>query len=286
MKSPFWYLNNHYVSDRTYNVAVYASALVMAFVGLFPIYWMIQSAFKTRSAILDGVSAYPMPGTFTLENFSVVLSDAVMGYILNTVIVTSGTIALTNVVALVAGYGLARFRFPLKMTFARFLLLGYMFSPIVLALPLYMIWRNLGLLNTHFGLIVALTGISLPFSVWLMWKYIQTIPRSYEESAWIEGASRFRAFRDVVLPQTKPAIIATTLFSFAVAWNDFTIAQILLPRQEATTFAPGVLRLVRQGFEISWAEVMAVSFVMTIPPLLFAYLLQSYLLKGFQVQSL
>jgi multiple sugar transport system permease protein len=144
----------------------------------------------------------------------------------------------------------------------------------------------MGLLNTRIGLIVALTAISMPFSVWLMWKYIQTIPRSMEESAWVVGASRWRGFRDVIIPQSQPAIIAAALFAFALAWNDFTFAQILLPRNEATTFAPGVFRLITQGYDTSWADIMAVSMMMTVPPMLFAYFLQSYLLKGFQIRSL
>jgi multiple sugar transport system permease protein len=81
-------------------------------------------------------------------------------------------------------------------------------------------------------------------------------------------------------------MIATSLFAFAIAWNDFTFAQILLPSQEATTFAPGILRLVYQSYEVSWGDLMAVSLVMTVPPMLFAYFLQGYLLKGFEIRSL
>jgi multiple sugar transport system permease protein len=153
-------------------------------------------------------------------------------------------------------------------------------------LPLFLIWRNLGLLNSYVGMIITLSAVSMPFSVWLMWKYVQTIPEAQEETAWVAGASRFRTFRDIVIPQTRPALVATSLFAFAISWNDFTFAQILLPTQDKTTFAPGMLRLIRQGYEISFAEVMAVSLVMAIPPLLFAYFLQSYLLKGFQIRAL
>jgi multiple sugar transport system permease protein len=279
-------LNDGRISDRTYNTLLYGSALVIAFVGLFPLYWMAQSAFTTRTALLSGVSALPVGDAFTFSNFAVLTSGPVPTYIFNTVVITLGTILLVDVVALIAGYGLARFQWQQKVNFARFLLFGYMFSPIVLGLPLFLIWRNLGLLNTHFGMIIALSAVSMPFSVWLMWKYIQTIPEAQEETAWVVGASRMRAFRDVVIPQTRPALIATSLFAFAIAWNDFTFAQILLPSQEQTTFAPGILRLIRQGYEISYAEIMAVSLVMAIPPLLFAYFLQSYLLKGFQIRAL
>jgi multiple sugar transport system permease protein len=269
-----------------YRLAVGVSAAIIAIVGFFPMYWMAQNSFKTRSAINDEITFFPTPATFTLERFDVVLSSRVFGYIVNSLIVTAGTIALVVVVSLIAGYGLARFEFKGKSYFARVLLFGYMFAPIVLALPLYLIWDRLGLLNTHLGLILALSALTMPFTVWLMWKFVQSIPKSLEESAWIQGAPRWRGFVDIVLPQAKPAIIANALFAFAIAWNDFTFAQVLLPREEATTFPPGVLRLLNTSWETGYGDFMAAALLMTVPPLLFAYFLQSYLLQGFEVRSI
>lgn len=272
--------------DSLFRFAIGASAALFFLVGVFPIYWMAQNSVKTREAVLEGISLLPTAESFTLDNYAILTSTDVSLYMLNTVVVTIGTIIMVVVVSLIAGYGLARMDIPHKENFARFLLFGYMFSPIVLGLPLYLIWKQIGLLNTRIGLIVALSAISMPFSVWLMWKYIQTIPRSMEESAWVAGASRWRGFRDVIVPQSQPAIIAASLFAFAIAWNDFTFAQILLPKNEATTFAPGIFRLITQGYDTAWVDIMAVSMMMTVPPLMFAYFLQSYLLKGFQIRSL
>lgn len=276
----------YFYRKLVYRSVVAFSVLLLGLVGTFPIYWMAQSAFKTRQGINEGFAWLPTAETFTFSRFEIVTNDAVITYITNSVIVTLGTILMVVVVSLVAGYGLARFNFKWKVNFARFLLLGYVFSPIVLALPLYLIWDRLGLLDTHFGLILALSAISMPFAVWLMWKYIQTIPASMEESAWIAGAPRWRGFVDVVLPQTMPAIIANALFAFALAWNDFTFAQILLPSRDATTFPPGILRLVNSSYSTGYGEFMAVGLLMTIPPLLFAFFLQSYLLRGFQIRAL
>ncbi|WP_159904138.1 carbohydrate ABC transporter permease [Salinirussus salinus] len=263
------------------------SAAVFVVVGVFPIYWMLQASLTTRArASSSGISWFPTPETFTLENYEVLTNPDVALYVINSVVVTLGTIILVVLISLIAGYGLARFNMPQKENFARFLLLGYLFSPIVLGVPLYLIWQNLGLLNTRLGLIIALTAISMPFAVWLMWKYIQTIPEAMEESAWVAGASRWQGFRDIIIPQTQPAIIAAALFAFALAWNDFTFAQILLPANEASTFAPGVFRLIQRGYDIARVDVMAVSMAMTLPPLIFAYFMQSYLLKGFQIRSL
>lgn len=272
-------------ADKLYRIGIGLSATFFFALILFPIYWMLQSSLKTEEALRD-ITWFPSQASFTLSNYDVLFSSDVGLYLLNSAIVTIGTIIAVVVVSLVAGYGLARMEFGHKENFARFLLFGYMFSPIVLGLPLYLIWKQIGLLNTRVGLIIALTAISMPFSVWLMWKYIQTIPKAMEESAWIAGASRWQTFRDVIVPQTRPAIIAAALFAFAIAWNDFTFARILLPENQATTFAPGILRLITQGYNFSWGDMMAASLLMTIPPLLFAYFLQSYLLKGFQIRSL
>lgn len=271
--------------DRVYQVALYGSAAIVFFVGIFPIYWMAQNGFKSTEAILEGVSLYPTPQSFTLQNFQVLGSGDLLTYVINTLIVTVGTVVASVVISMITGYGLARFQFKYKKSFARFLLFGYMFSPIVLGLPLYLIWDSLGLVNTYIGIIIAITATAMPFCVWLMWKYIQTIPESMEHSAWIAGASRWRGFRDIIVPQTRPAIVATALFSFALAWTDFTFAQILLPANEKTTFAPGVMRLIYQSTYVDWGELMAVSLLMTLPPLAFAYFLQGYLLRGFKVRA-
>ncbi|MFB6117846.1 carbohydrate ABC transporter permease [Halosegnis sp.] len=272
-------------ADKIYQGALLASAVMFFVIIMFPIYWMFQSSLKTREA-RRAVTWLPSGETFTLQYYEALIGGDVALYLFNSAVVTLGTIVCVIVVSLVAGYGLARLNFGYKEDFARFLLFGYMFSPIVLGLPLYLIWKQIGLLNTRVGLIIALTAISMPFSVWLMWKYIQTIPEAMEESAWVAGASRWRAFRDVIVPQTQPAIIAAALFAFALAWNDFTFAKILLPRNEATTFAPGIFRLISQGYGAPWGDVLAASMLTTVPPLLFAYFLQSYLLKGFQIRSL
>jgi multiple sugar transport system permease protein len=274
------------VREWLFAAALYGSAAVILFVGVAPLYWMAQTAFTDRATILAGVSAFPTASSFTVENFWVLSSGSVPLFLLNSALVTTGAVVGVVTISTVAGYGLSRFGFPHKENFARFLLFGYMFSPIVLGLPLFLIWRDLGLLNTRFGLSVALTAISLPFTVWLMWKYMQTIPESMEESAWIAGASRWQSFWHVILPQTKPAMIACSLFAFAIAWNDFTLAQILLPDEDRTTFAPGLLRLITQSYEVAWGELMAVSLLITLPPLVFAFFLQEYLLQGFKIRSL
>lgn len=271
---------------RVFGALKILSTAIIVLVGVWPIYWMAQLAFTQYEVIESTVTVFPLPHIFSIENFNILLRQEMYTYVFNTVVVTIGTIVTVVIVSLVAGYGLARLSFPQKENFARVLLIGYLFSPIVIGIPLYQIWRDIGLLGTRVGLILALSAVSMPFAVWLMWKYIQTIPVAHEESAWVDGASRWRGFRDVVVPQCRPAIIAAALFAFALAWNDFTFAEILLPQRATTTFAPGIIRAMGQAQFLPDGYLMAISLAMTLPPLIFAYFMQSYLLKGFQVRAL
>ncbi len=272
--------------SRVFEALKLLSTVIIVVVGVWPVYWMAQLAVTEYETVEDAVTIVPTPETVTLDNFAVLANPEMYTYMFNTIVVAIGTIVTVVVVSLIAGYGLARLSFPQKENFARILLIGYLFSPIVIGIPLYQIWQSIGLLGTRIGLIIALSALSMPFAVWLMWKYIMTIPEAHEEAAWVDGASRWRGFRDVVVPQCRPAIIAAALFAFALAWNDFTFAQILLPSTETTTFAPGVLRAMSQAQFLPDAHLMAISLVMTLPPLLFAYFMQSYLLKGFQIRAL
>jgi len=268
-----------------YKAGLYISASIIAFVMGLPIYWMFQSSLRTRASIQSGITQFfPTMSTFTIERYTILFNPVVRTYIVNSVIVTVGTVLLVVVISLISGYGLARFDYRFKVNFARILLTGYMFSAIVIGLPLFLIWKRVGLVNNPLGLILALSAGAMPFCVWVMWKYIQTIPSSLEESAWMAGASRWRGFVDIVLPQCAPGLIAVALFSFAIAWGDFTYAQILMPAQEAQTFPVGILRLINQGYATTWGDILAAGFFMSIPPLIFAYFLQSYLLKGFELR--
>ncbi|SDJ63381.1 MULTISPECIES: carbohydrate ABC transporter permease [Natronorubrum] len=277
---------SHTYRSIIYRAGLYGSVATLLLILAFPLYWMAQSAFTTREGIQDGITFLPTPETFTVEQFDIVFNPTVGRYLLNSIIVTTGVVITVIVVSLIAGYGLARFDYKHKVKVARFLLVGYMFSPIVIAIPLYLIWDYLGLLNRYVGLIIALSALSMPFAVWLMWKYIQTIPTSLEESAWVAGASRWQGFKDVIVPQTKPAMIANSVFAFAIAWGDFTISYILMPSNEATTFPPGIFRVFTSSWETGWAEFMAISLLVSLPALLFAFFLQSYLLKGFKIRAL
>lgn len=278
------------VSQRTQarlkRIAVYVTALLVSVFVTVPVYVMVAIAIQAPSDVFAGGQVHLLPDGVTLRNFVVLVTEtSSVRYFTNSLIVTVSSTLLSTALAVAAGYGLTRFDFRGKTLAARAVLFSYMFSPIVLAIPLYVIFFTLGFLNSYFALTLALTAISAPFCIWLMWQYFQTVPIALEESAWVRGASRWRTVRDVVLPVARPGYISAAIFAFAVAWNDFTMARVVMSQDEMYTITVGA-SLFLDRVSIGWGETMAVSLLIAIPPFCIALFLQQYLLQGFSVGGL
>lgn len=275
-----------YVQQRLKRVAVVLTALGVAVFVTFPVYIMIAIALQSPAESFSGGNVHLLLDSVTLRNFRVLFTETkTIQYFTNSLIVTASSTLLSTTLAVTAGYGLTRFEFSGKTMAARAVLFAYMFSPIVLAIPLYVIFYTFGLLNSYFALAIALAGISTPFAIWLMWQYFQTVPIALEESAWVRGASRTRTLRDVVLPVARPGYISAAIFSFAVAWNDYTMARVVMSNEEMYTITVGA-SLFLDRVTVGWGETMAVSLLICIPPFLIALFLQNYLLQGFNVGGL
>lgn len=260
-------------------------AVVLSLVGVaiavvvLPVFWMFLTSFTPRSTLTQ---AHIIPDSLTTDHYRSVFGESqYFTWYANTLIVAGGVVFLTTVASTLGGYALARVDIPRKRTFARGILFGYMFPPILLAIPMFIFWRELGIINSLVGLILAETALSLPFSLWLMWQIFQTVPYSLEESARMAGATRFRAFIDVALPMAKPGMVAVAVFSFAIAWNQFTIPEVLMVDSKNWVIVQGIFSFSRQD-TILWGEVMAASFLALIPSFLFVFFLQKYLLRGFE----
>ncbi|MXR19906.1 carbohydrate ABC transporter permease [Halobacterium bonnevillei] len=272
--------------QRVKRTAVVLTALLVAVFVTIPVYVMIAIAVQSPSSAFAGGSVQLFVDSLSFENFRVLLTEtSTPRYFFNSIVVTASSTFLSTVIAVAAGYGLTRFDFTGKTLMARAVLFAYMFSPIVLAIPLYVIFYTLGLLNSYFALTLALTAISAPFTIWLMWQYFQTVPIALEESAWVRGASRTRTIWDVVLPVARPGYISAAIFSFAVSWNDFTMARVVMSQDEMYTITVGA-SLFLDRVSIGWGETMAASLLIAIPPFCIALFLQNYLLQGFNVGGL
>lgn len=271
------------LQKRLWDGALYViAALIIAFV-LAPLYLMIIIAIQSPETLFTGGKVTLIPPKVSVENFTTLIEQtATVEYFINSIIITGGSVALSTSLAVISGYSLTRFDMAGKSVIARIVLFSYMVSPIVLAIPLYVIFFKLGLLNQYVSAILAVTAISAPFSIWLMWQYFQNIPIAFEESAWTRGASRWRAVRDIVLPLARPGYITVAIFSFAVAWNDYTMVKVVLNDQSLYPLTVGA-ELIFQEFYIGWGEQMAMMLIMSFPPFLVAAFLQNYLLQGFNL---
>lgn len=267
---------------RLRSAGLYCVVFVVVFVVAFPLYWMVASSIRAPHTI---VTREPLLVSLdvTFDHYRLLLfhSPFVDVYLVNSIVVAVGVVALTTTLATLGGYGLTRIDVPYKRAFTRGILFGYMFPSILLALPMYVFWRELGFINSYMGLILAETALALPFSLWLMWKYFQTVPRSLEESARIGGASRIRAFYDVALPMAKPGITAVAVFAFAVSWTEFTMPKVLTSDPDMYVITVGLESFVLQH-NVLWGQTMAASVITLIPALLFVAVLQRYLIRGFR----
>jgi ABC-type glycerol-3-phosphate transport system permease component len=183
------------------------------------------------------------------------------------------------VVSAAGAYSLTRYRYLGREKIAGLILCTYMFAPIMVVIPFFILVKKAGIENTHFALVLAFTSFCLPFTLWLMRAFFATIPLELEEAALVDGAGRVRALVYVVLPLALPGIIATSIFTFILAWNDYIFTRILITSDELKTLPVGVQDLFHSAL-IDWGLIMAAGMMITIPALLFFLSVQRYLIRG------
>jgi ABC-type glycerol-3-phosphate transport system permease component len=229
--------------------ALIFAALVLLIFTAFPFAWMASTALKpSREIFVTPPTLWPT--YVTLDNLSRLFAETrFLTYFRNSLVVSFATVGLTLLVSVPAAYGLTRFRFHGRETIAGLILFTYMFAPIMIIIPFFVAMRFLGLTNTHLGLILAYTAFCLPFNLWLLRTFFQSIPLELEEAALIDG-SRLQAVVHVVVPLALPGIVATGIFTFILAWNDYIFARILLSADELKTLPVGIADLYTRAWSI------------------------------------
>jgi N,N'-diacetylchitobiose transport system permease protein len=245
---------------------------------LFPVYWMISSAFD-KKASSGGQSLIPQE--FTLDNFTYVLTQGGFDVFLrNSAIVAVAVVVLAGIVALLASVAVARFKFKFR-TAILFIVLTVQMVPLeALVIPLFVQVRDLGLLNQLLGLVIVYVALSLPFGIWMLRGFVAAVPVELEEAAYLDGASWWRMFRSVLFPLVMPGLVATSVFSFITAWNEFIFAMTLLGgAKDNYTVAIGLKQFFGEHSN-EWGYVMAASTIITIPVMIFFVLVQRKLSSG------
>jgi multiple sugar transport system permease protein len=257
----------------------YVVIAIYVAVALFPLYWLLKvSVTPNRLLYSEGVRMWPSEAS--LEHYvSVVRHTDFPLFFRNSVIVSAATAFFTTLAAAGMGYALSRFVFRGKLWLVGLMLVTQMFPLVMIIAPIFRIFSPLGLTNSLTGLVIIYTAYNVPFAAFLMQSFFDGIPKELEEAAMTDGATRFGALRQVILPLTLPGIAATLGFVFTAAWSELLFALMLNSRQDATTFPVGLLTFVSK-FSVDFGQMMAAGVLALIPVCIFFFLIQRHLVQG------
>ncbi len=273
----------------------YLALIVWALVTLFPIVWAYLSSFKAPADVFlippkfiflptlhNYLELFNLAPPSELENTgsssTAAISSTFPRYLVNSVIVSIGTTILALLVGSLAAYALTRFRLPLRGTILIGMFLTRLIPPIAILVPLYLVWRNLGLIDTQVALIITYLTFSIPFVTWLMRGFLLDIPVDLEEAAMTDGCSRLGALRRVILPLAAPGLATTAIFALIGAWNEFLFA-VILTTENAKTLSPAILEFITDK-AILWGRLYAAGDLIMLPVLVFGLLMQRHLARG------
>jgi arabinogalactan oligomer/maltooligosaccharide transport system permease protein len=263
---------------------LHAGLSVMCVLTLYPVLWVVKMALSPTDGL--ALTVNPFPDEVTFEHFRVVLFSTdsagrwVFGrQLLSSIIVSGATTVVGMALAVSAAYALSRFRFPGKEGGMQALLVTQMFPATLMIVPLYSLLQRLHLLDSLGGLVLVYATSSLPFCIWMLKGYFDTLPRELEEAAIMDGASPGQVFIKVVLPLARPALAVTALFSFMTAWNEFILAATLL--NDATSFTlPVALQRYVGEYKTEWGKFAAGALVVSAPVMALFFALQKHLVGG------
>lgn len=267
-----------------------AIALILTSV-LLPFFWMVSNSFKSTLEIQASDIKTPgqepswIPRRPTLENYLTINKVVkIADYFKNSLIISVATMLFCLIIGVLAGYSISRFNFPGRNPYTISVLSTQMFPGILFLIPYAVIFigitqvTGLPMRNTYWGMIFTYTSFSLPFSIWLLRGYFNTIPREIDEQAQIDGCTRVGALFRVILPLAKPGLIAVGIYGFMMAWGEILFASVLTGN-ETTTVAIGILRYITTQ-ENRWGGMMAACVLVSLPVLAFFTLLQKYMISG------
>ncbi|MDO1583137.1 carbohydrate ABC transporter permease [Rhizobium oryzicola] len=260
-------------------IAHRGAILVYIAFALFPLFWLLKVSVTPNDLLYsEGVRLWPSRSTFDHYHF-VIENSAFPTFFKNSLIVASSTAFAVTVFSSLAGYALSRFRFRGKYVIIALMLITQMFPLVMLVAPIFKMLSPLGLTNSLTGLVIVYTAFNVPFATFLMQSFFDGIPKDLEEAAMIDGASRFTAFRQIILPLTLPGIAATLGFVFTAAWSELLFALMLISGNASATFPVGLLTFVSK-FSVDFGQMMAAGVMALIPACLFFLLIQRYLVQG------
>ncbi|TCC22734.1 carbohydrate ABC transporter permease [Kribbella speibonae] len=256
-----------------------AVVVYLVFLG-FPLLWLISSSLKSPQEFAS-ITPSLLPKHFDVSNYSDALNEqGLVRGLGNSLQISIYSTILVLIVALPVSYALARFRSRLRPLTNGWILVSQVFPVILIVIPLFMILRPLHLTNTIPGVVIVYMVWSLPFALWMLQGYVAAVPRELEEAASVDGAGRIRTIVSIVMPLLRPGLIATAMFTFISAWNEFFFALVLLQDPELKTLPLVLARFVGAEGQVQFGPLAAASVLATVPSLVFFAFLQRRLTSG------
>jgi multiple sugar transport system permease protein len=253
-------------------------ALICAGVLFFPIYWLVITSLRAPADLESSTSLIPNP--VNAEGYAAVLSDpSMLQYLLNSIIYGCGATVLTTLLAAPAAYALARLPVRGKTTMVFALLILQTFPAIMLAMPLFVMFTQFGMINNRLTVIIAIVTKSLPFAILLLRPYLVSLPREIEDAARIDGASLLTTLWRIVLPLTLPGLVTIAAFTFLQGWGDLLFSLTLLTKESLRPISLGLYQYMGQ-YGIDWNQLMAASVVASVPAVVVFFFAQRYLVSG------
>jgi len=250
---------------------------------LFPIYWMILTSVRPKEDLFN-----PLPWTFSphMDNYIHILDGTFWptryfyNQLSNSLIVSLNVVILTMAISICGAYSLARFRYKGRRFFSQIALFSYIIPQSFLAVPFFKLMSLYGLIDNYLSLILAMTIWTSPYCIWVLREHFYSIPIDIEDAALIDGASRITILTKIVLPISAPVIVALSTYAFIMSWNEYLYALVLLNSSSKLTLSIGITSLVTSIDVVPWGSAMAQAVLFGIPPLIFYYTFERYMVKG------
>lgn len=265
---------------RTKSLGMYTLMIIIAVLQLFPLYWLVVSAFKDNSEIIGG-TVWALPTKWRLDNFvDAWVSAKVSQYFFNSAIVTIVTLFFVLLFASMMAYALTRMKFKYNGVILFILLMGIMIPIHATLIPLFMILKNLGILSSRLAIILPYIAVNLPIGVYMLSAFLRTMPKELEEAAFMDGCGVLKSFFKVVLPLLKPPLASVAIFVFLAVWNELLMAATFIQKEELRTLPLGLMNFSGQ-YSISWGPLAAAMVISTIPILISYVLFSDQMEKSF-----
>lgn len=265
--------------SRKKAIITYLVLAVLSVWTIGPIYWVVVTSFKYDKEIY-GSQATLLPRQFTLRNYGAILLERPFpNFFYNSMRVALVTTLASIFLGTLAAYAFIYLRFRGRRFMARSMIITYLIPPVLLAFPLFAVLREMGLIDTIYGLMLAHLTFTVPFCTWMLMSYLRTIPKELHEAALVDGCTHLGALFRVIFPLVGPAIAVVTLFSFTLSWNEFLYAIMFTQNKWSQTITSGLSSLMVEDI-FFWGQMMAGSFLASIPTIVIYFFFQRFMTKG------